>query len=397
MEELNSDSIWNFHVWNEVWMGRPDLGSKYDGWQAVDATPQEQSDNLYQCGPTSVYAVKQGEVKRPYDCSFLFAEVNADKVRMRRLNKIFFKINLKTNLQVFWKYAGPSQPLKLLGKDIYGIGKLISTKTPGRFERLDLTDTYKYQEKSDEERTTMLRALRQSQNLFSRYYLNEDFNDVRFNFELIDDIKIGQPFDVRLFISNRSRIKDYVVSVLLKVDVVTYTGKVGETVKQNNYEVSVTARNDHEVKLTVTYDEYYKRLIDQCAFTINCLAEIKGSRYEYYAQDDFRVRKPDVKVQLQGIAKQGKEILADIYLENPLPIPLKKGEFLIEGPGLEKNLKLKVKNTVGPGQRAVGQFKFTPSISGRNNIAAKFTSKELNDCDGFLNFMVEATKDEYSN
>lgn len=80
MEELNSDSIWNFHVWNEVWMARPDLGSKYDGWQAIDATPQEQSDNLYQCGPTSVYAVKQGEVKRPYDCSFLFAEVNADKV-----------------------------------------------------------------------------------------------------------------------------------------------------------------------------------------------------------------------------------------------------------------------------------------------------------------------------
>ena len=38
------DSIWTFHVWNDVWMRRPDLGAtphKYDGWQAIDATPQE--------------------------------------------------------------------------------------------------------------------------------------------------------------------------------------------------------------------------------------------------------------------------------------------------------------------------------------------------------------------
>lgn len=40
----------------------------------------------------------------------------------------------------------------------------------------------------------MLKALRQSQSLFSRYYLNEDFNDIMFNFELRDDIVIGQPF-----------------------------------------------------------------------------------------------------------------------------------------------------------------------------------------------------------
>lgn len=80
MEELNSDSIWNFHVWNEVWMERPDLGREYGGWQAIDATPQEISDKMFRVGPASVVAVKQGEVKRPYDNAFLFAEVNADKV-----------------------------------------------------------------------------------------------------------------------------------------------------------------------------------------------------------------------------------------------------------------------------------------------------------------------------
>lgn len=48
MDELSSDSIWNFHVWNEVWMERPDLEpGGYGGWQAIDATPQEESDGMY--------------------------------------------------------------------------------------------------------------------------------------------------------------------------------------------------------------------------------------------------------------------------------------------------------------------------------------------------------------
>ena len=48
VEGLTGDSTWNFHVWNEVWMERPDLEpGGYGGWQAIDATPQEESDGIY--------------------------------------------------------------------------------------------------------------------------------------------------------------------------------------------------------------------------------------------------------------------------------------------------------------------------------------------------------------
>lgn len=47
---MKEDSVWNYHVWNEVWMTRPDLnnsgGEDYDGWQAIDSTPQEMSENM---------------------------------------------------------------------------------------------------------------------------------------------------------------------------------------------------------------------------------------------------------------------------------------------------------------------------------------------------------------
>lgn len=61
-------------------MNRPDLGPEYGGWQALDATPQETSEDMYRCGPTSLRAVRDGEIEKPYDTSYVFAEVNADKV-----------------------------------------------------------------------------------------------------------------------------------------------------------------------------------------------------------------------------------------------------------------------------------------------------------------------------
>ena len=56
----------------------------YDGWQVVDATPQEASDvadstvigkTLMQCGPAPVQAIKEGSINIGYDTAFVFSEV----------------------------------------------------------------------------------------------------------------------------------------------------------------------------------------------------------------------------------------------------------------------------------------------------------------------------------
>lgn len=132
-------------------MDRLDLGmnnGSYGGWQVVDATPQEMSDGIYRCGPAPVRAIKLGEILRPYDCNFVYAEVNADKV--------------------VWRYAGPSQPLKLLRKDTLTVGVMLSTKAVGQWEREDITNFYKFPEKSRDERDTMHKALRQTDSAFAR-------------------------------------------------------------------------------------------------------------------------------------------------------------------------------------------------------------------------------------
>lgn len=255
MEEMNADSIWNYHVWNEVWMTRPDLGNNdngdYDGFQAVDSTPQEMSDGMYRCGPASVAAVKRGEILKPYDNTFLYAEVNADKV--------------------FWRHTGPGNPLKLIKKDEFGIGHFISTKAIGRWEREDITRTYKYEEKTNEERATMLKALKQANSAFSRYYLNEEFNEVHFHFELKDDIKIGEDFHVVLSMRNKSSDQTYTINGNLLVESILYTGKSRKDLKSMKFSEVIEPNGAKDVTMEVSFAEYYRKLLDQSAFNIACM------------------------------------------------------------------------------------------------------------------------------
>ena len=76
----SDESIWNFHVWSEAWLERPDLGQP-SGWNAVDATPQEPSPlapgQPYRSGPAYVPFIRSDMRNARYDTYFILAEVNA--------------------------------------------------------------------------------------------------------------------------------------------------------------------------------------------------------------------------------------------------------------------------------------------------------------------------------
>lgn len=95
---------------------------------------------------------------------------------------------------------------------------------------------------------------------------------------------------------------------------------------------------------------------------------------------------------MENEAIAGDELKAMAKFQNPLPIPLNKGRFLIEGPGLDEQLKVKLSETVQTGAYAQCSFSMVPRHEGRGTIAAKFYSKELEDVDGFVNFMVKSRR-----
>ena len=73
----HGDSIWSFHVWNEMWVQRPDIKRKPKGWNAVDATPQENSHGRSQMGPAPLSFLKKNK-DGCYDNQFVIGETNAD-------------------------------------------------------------------------------------------------------------------------------------------------------------------------------------------------------------------------------------------------------------------------------------------------------------------------------
>lgn len=146
---------------------------------------------------------------------------------------------------------------------------------------------------------------------------------------------------------------------------------------------------------------------------LRCRASVEDTDYEYFAQDDFRVRKPDIKFVFTG--KPTHDVAHDIHvrLENPLPIPMTKGVFQIEGSGIEEPLILKVDYKlfsnlmilkpskipqqvpdVPPKSFAETRFAYKPKYVGSAKLVAKFMAKEIDDVDGFRVFEIAPKPDD---
>uniref|UniRef100_A0A8C4GNF3 Protein-glutamine gamma-glutamyltransferase 2 n=1 Tax=Dicentrarchus labrax TaxID=13489 RepID=A0A8C4GNF3_DICLA len=186
----NSDSIWNFHVWVDSWMTRPDLEPEFDGWQASDPTPQEKSEGVFCCGPAPLRAIKQGELTKKYDAPFIFAEVNADVVDMVRLS------NGK-----FVTFGGSTK----------SVGRFISTKAVGSDKRHDITHQYKYPEGTAESHVCTDTS---------------DFMDP--SIKLAENMIVGSDFEVYAVLTN-NYIEAKTCTFLFFAKAVGYNGKQGDS------------------------------------------------------------------------------------------------------------------------------------------------------------------------
>lgn len=92
----------------------------------------------------------------------------------------------------------------------------------------------------------------------------------------------------------------------------------------------------------------------------------------------------------------GKPLKAKASLINPLAIPLTNGTFLVEGPGLNSQLKIKLTGHVQPGKKVSCDFAMLPKFDGSAAIAVKFYSRELNDVNGHLIFPVQKMENNTS-
>ncbi|XP_066288384.1 protein-glutamine gamma-glutamyltransferase K-like isoform X3 [Branchiostoma lanceolatum] len=358
------DSVWNFHVWNEAWMARPDLPEGYGGWQAVDATPQETSDGVYCCGPCPISAVKNGHVYLPYDTKFVFAEVNADKV--------YWLVDRHKNLRKLRTAKG-------------AIGAKMSTKAVGSHAREDLTENYKYPEGSDQERVAVRTAVSHGlkPNTYDDVIENED---VEFDVHADDEIYIGENIHVTLSMKNTSA-EPRRVTAHLTARAMYYTGVPAHDIGEMEKDVTIPPNGEASVEMTYTPREYLDMLVDQAIVKVHAMAHVDTTNQVYSGQDDFRLMSPDLTVRAPAEMTLGDQVTAEIEFTNPLDVTLSMVEFHIEGPGLQKPKKIS-HTPIKPGETVRVMERMTPRKPGKKTIMASFTSNKLTQVTGELDVVV---------
>ncbi|GLH05666.1 Annulin [Gryllus bimaculatus] len=366
LNPYGNDSIWNYHVWNEVWMARPDLPKGYGGWQAIDATPQETSDSLFQCGPASLEAIRNGAVGLNYDVPFLLAEVNADVMRWKR------------------DVSGESDlGYERIDSNKYHIGRIILTKQPwiydpnGDKDREDITNTYKPQEGTKEERLSLMNGVRSLERA-KRFYQVPDVKsaDVAFELEDIDKINIGEPFE-----NKATEVRT--VDVMLSSESIYYNGIKAHPIKQASGKFKINPNNKEKLRLKVHADEYLEKLVEYCNMKICAIATVVDTRYTWADEDDFLVIKPPITVKLPDTLKVNEAAVAKLSFKNPLKKTLTKCKIRLEAPGLIRTARPVVQyRDVKPLEDVTLEYEVTPIKEGNLKLIATFYSKELVDISG---------------
>ncbi|XP_009328187.1 PREDICTED: protein-glutamine gamma-glutamyltransferase 6 [Pygoscelis adeliae] len=377
---LTEDSVWNFHVWNESWFIRRDLGSFYDGWQVLDATPQERSKGIYQCGPVSTRAIKEGDVNLDYDSSFVFAAVNADYVTW-----ICYSNKRKERIY----------------SDTRKIGKFISTKAVGTNSRVDVTANYKYPEGSLKERQVYKKALkllgvrstgkttkitrpRRRSSVAWRQNMTQPAKKPSISGKLILDASpiIGQ--DILLTLALRNLISDFkTIKVKLSASAILYTRQPKAEILQLSRSIKLGSEEVKEISFKISYSQYKNSLMDDRKILVTAVCDTKQEA-SLLVEKDIVLQDPFLTIKVLGPTVVYKAVNVQVTFTNPLSEVVTDCVLRAEGSGLLKEqLRINVAR-MAPMESSTVQFEIIPYKSGTRQLQVDLVCIHFSDIKGFV-------------
>lgn len=363
---MTKDSVWNYHCWNEAWMTRPDLPVGFGGWQAVDSTPQENSDGMYRCGPASVQAIKHGHVCFQFDAPFVFAEVNSDLVYITAK---------KDGTQV------------VEAVDTTHVGKLIVTKEVGGDGMKDITETYKFQEGQKEERLALETALMYG----VKKPLNTDGvaksrSEVDMDFE-VENAVLGTDFTLTITFQNNSP-NSYTISAYLTGSITFYTGVSKEEFKNETFDITLDPLSLKKKEVLVRASEYLGHLLEQASLHFFVTARVNDTGDILAKQKSTVLIVPKVIIKVRGTKMVGSDMVVTVEFTNPLKETLQNVWMRLDGPGVTKPMR-KMFREIRPNSTVQWEEVCRPWMSGRRKLMASMTSDSLRHVYGELDLQIQ--------
>ncbi|NP_001276676.1 protein-glutamine gamma-glutamyltransferase 6 isoform 2 [Mus musculus] len=386
LEDLTEDSMWNFHVWNESWFARQDLGPSYDGWQVLDATPQEESEGMFRCGPASVTAIREGDVHLAHDGPFVFAEVNADYIT--------------------WLWHEDKRRERVYS-DTKKIGRCISTKAVGSDSRVDITGLYKYPEGSRKERQVYSKAVkkllsveawgrrRRIRRASVRGVWRDDLLEpvtkpsITGKFKVLEPPVLGQDLKLALCLTNLTA-RAQRVRVNVSGATILYTRKPVAEILRESHTVKLGPLEEKKIPVTISYSQYKGDLTEDKKILLAAMCLVsKGEKLlveKDITLEDF------ITIKVLGPAVVGVTVTVEVLVINPLSESVKDCVLMVEGSGLlQGQLSIEVPS-LQPQEKALIQFNITPSKSGPRQLQVDLVSSQFPDIKGFVIIHVATAK-----
>ncbi|VVC46164.1 Hypothetical protein CINCED_3A010363 [Cinara cedri] len=356
-----NDSCWNFHVWNDVWMDRPDLSKGYGGWQSIDGTPQETSDSMYRCGPAPVEAVKRGEVNIGYDTTFVYTEVRADMCVFKESEDGYW-----SRVKTLPNYVG-----KLI------VTKKIGEILPGTDDMEDITDIYKNPFDSPEDKMAVKKAIKMVPIAQQIYDVEESqIEDVELKLFDIEQITLGESFKIAISLHNTST-EQRTISVVLSALSILYTGTTINKVKRSQANIVLNPNQSENIHVYVKPSEYMDKLSAHSLIRITAVVNVQETGQLWSQDDDFAVQKPELNIELSSEPRVDEPCVATFSFNNPLSVALTECTFSIEGPAIHRVIKFR--NVLPNEKNVTHKEMFKPEKEGQPTVTVSFNSKQLTD------------------
>ncbi|TRY89164.1 hypothetical protein DNTS_018077 [Danionella cerebrum] len=328
------DSVWNYHCWNEVFMKRPDLPDKYSGWQVIDCTPQETSDGLFRCGPTSVNAIREGELSYPFDARFVFAEVRDLEMLLEVFHfsghdDLTSLLCPQLNSDVIYHQCDKYGNSKTIYVDPAYVGKLIITKRPNSQTYDNITTNYKYAEGSDQDKQTMSNA--ENRGVPPRELPTGDSGvDIELQ---ADTVQMGEDFTLTLNITNQSS-KPSTVNATVSGCIVYYTGVTSKIFKMDKYTSAVEPRGTAKVKINIQAKDYMANLVEQSNLLFVVFGQVQETGAAISKMRVVTLKPPELTIKVSGVPRVGRDLAVTMSFRNPYSFILKNIQLRLDGPGL---------------------------------------------------------------
>lgn len=332
------DMEWNFHVWTEAWMARPDLPAGYGGWQAVDSTPQILSGGIYRVGPYPVKAIRENNTDLKHDGKYLSGSVKA----VYRYHK-----------------KDPSHPKgwRLVYQKENMCGRVILTEkfnpAGGPQQGDDITHSYKGPEAQARGATMSVVS-------------------VRFDHE--KQVAAGQTARVLCVLTNND-LEQQAVAVALAAYSAPYSNSSPITLLVSQRDFVLQPSASETMELMIPPEAYVSKLCAEGMILLEAIATYADGFVT--VRGNLTIQMPPLDIQIERNEVPIGVLTYKLAMKNPLNVALTSCEFTVELPGSTAFLEKIPHGDVPPRGTFERQGVLFVTSQDTRRIVATFMSNEL--------------------